>query len=105
SDEMVALRHAFLVRQLQALRARAEMVAGRRMTFDEESRALYDAVAPTHSEAELQALVAELDAALPGQGTLIERLDAFRGRFVIPRERLDATFRAAIEACRDRTLR
>jgi hypothetical protein len=105
NDEMVALRYTFLVRQLQSLQARAAMKAGKRYTFDEESKALYDAVAPTHTEAELQALLASLDAALPGQGSLLERLDAFRSRFVIPRDRLDATFTAAIEACRDRTQR
>src|SRR5262249_35166265 len=30
--------------------------------------------------------------------------DAFRSRFVIPRERLDAAFKAAIDGCRSRTL-
>ena len=43
-----------------ALRARVAMLQGKRFTFDEESRALYDAVAPTHTEAEFEAV---LDAA------------------------------------------
>ena len=41
---------------------------------------------------------------LPGTGPLLERYDAFRSRFVIPRDRLDATFKAAIDGCRQRTL-
>jgi len=35
----------------------------------------------------------------------VERLDRFRARFIIPKDRLDATFRAAIDACRSRTLK
>ncbi len=42
---------------------------------------------------------------LPGGGPLIERYEEFRQDFIIPRERLDAVFRAAIAACRERTLR
>jgi hypothetical protein len=104
ADEMTRLRHQYVSRQLEALRARAAMVAGKRMRFDEESKALYDAVAPTHTEQEFAGVLAELDAKLPGRGPLLERYDAFRSAFVIPKERLDATFKAAIEGCRTRTL-
>ena len=104
ADEMTRLRHEYLTRQLEALRARLGMLAGRRLAFDEESRALYDAVAPTHTEAEFEGVLRELDAALPGDGPLIDRWDAFRSRFVIARDRLDAVFTAAIDGCRARTL-
>jgi hypothetical protein len=80
------------------------MLEGKRFSFDEESRALYDAVAPTHSDGEFEAVLSELESHLPGPGRLGERLDKFRSQFVIPRERLDATFKAAIDACRSRTL-
>jgi hypothetical protein len=79
------------------------MLSGTRLRFDEESRALYDAVAPTHTPAEFERVLAGIDARLPGEGPVIERYDAFRNRFVIPRDRLDATFAAAIQACRERT--
>jgi hypothetical protein len=102
-EELVRLRHQYLTRQLEALRARAAMLSGTRLTFDEESKALYDAVAPTHTAAEFERVLADLSAQLPGDGTLLERYDAFRSRFVIPRERLDATFKAAIDGCRERT--
>src|SRR4029079_15294109 len=46
-DEMVRLRVQYLERQLSALAARVRMLKGERMSFDDESRALYDAVAPT----------------------------------------------------------
>ena len=44
---MPALRSRYLRTQLGSLRARVRMLQGQRFTFDEESKALYDAVAPT----------------------------------------------------------
>jgi hypothetical protein len=99
------LRHAFVSRQLEALRARVAMLQGVKMRFDEESKALYDAVAPIHEEAEFSAILSQLEQRLPGPGTLFERYEAFRARFVVPPPRLDATFRAAIDGCRSRTVK
>jgi hypothetical protein len=104
ADDLTRLRYQYLVRQLEALRTRVAMLTGTRLTFDEESKALYDAVAPTHRDTEFAAVLAELAAKLPGTGPLVDRYDAFRSGFIIPRERLDATFKAAIAACRSRTL-
>ena len=41
-----------------------------------------------------------LDGLLPGAGPLAARVEAFRQRFVIPPDKLDAVFRAAVDACR-----
>jgi hypothetical protein len=103
-DEMAQLRLQYLTRQLEALRARVSMLTGTKLRFDEESTALYDASAPTHTEADFADVLAQLDSKLPGSGPLIDRYDAFRSRFVVPRERLDAVFKAAIDGCRSRTL-
>jgi len=102
--ELWGLRRQYLVRQMSALRARVSMLQGKRLTFDEESRALYDAVAPTLPEAEFEKVLAQLDARLPGAGTLLERYDRFKQAFVIPTARVDRVFREAVRACRDRTL-
>ncbi|MFL6193894.1 MAG: hypothetical protein ACJ75H_06960 [Thermoanaerobaculia bacterium] len=102
-EEIVRLRHQYLQRQLQSMVARIDFLSGKRMTFDEESKALYDAVAPTQEAAHFQGILDRLAAALPGQGTLAERVEAFRRDFVIPRDRLDAVFEAAIDECRRRT--
>ena len=48
-------------------------------------------------------MLARLDAALPGGGPVAARYQAFRDRFVIPREKLDTVFRRAIAECRART--
>jgi len=102
--ELWALRRQYLVRQVSALRARVSMLQGKKLTFDEESRALYDAVAPTQAEAEFAAVLKQLEARLPGDGSLIERYDRFKQAFVIPTARVDRVFREAIRACRDRTM-
>jgi hypothetical protein len=105
ADELSRLRHHFVSRQLAALRARVSILSGTKMRFDQESKALYDVIAPPYTEEESQATLAELDKRLPGVGRLLDRYDAFRSRFVIPRDRLDRTFRAAIDECRARTVR
>ncbi len=104
ADELTHLRHHYLLRQLAAARARIAMLSGRRLSFDEESKVLYDAVAPVKTAADFDTVLQELDRRLPGAGPLIDRYNAFRDRFIIPKERLDATFRAAIDGCRTRTL-
>jgi hypothetical protein len=104
SLEILQLRHEFLLKQLQSLVARADILGGATMTFDEESLALYDAVAPVHEAAEFQAILDELDSELPGDGPLLGRYEAFRSEFLIPADKVDAVFTAAIEACRTRTL-
>jgi hypothetical protein len=105
AGEMEQLRLRYLERQLSSLAARIRMLKGERLSFDEESRALYDAVAPAHSEAHFQTVLDRLDKLFPGDGPLITRYDAFRSRFVVPREKLDAVFKAAIQGCRSRTLK
>ena len=103
-DALERLRHEYLTRQTSALISRAEMLRGRKMTFDEESQALYDAVAPHLSEEFFQAVLAELERAIPGTGLLADRIEDYRKEFAIPKEKLDAVFTAAIDGCRSRTL-
>jgi hypothetical protein len=103
-DRMLALRRAYLSRQLEALIARVDIVKGKKLKFDEESKAIYDAVAPHNSEQYFENLTKELDHELPGKGTIVERLDDFRKDFIIPKDKLDAVFKAAIDGCRSRTL-
>ena len=104
ADEMTQLRHQYLARQLESLRTRVSMLMGTKLKFDEESKQLYDAVAPTHTEADFAKVLAQLDRMLPGPGAVIDRYDEFRTGFIIPKDRLDPVFTAAIDACRSRTL-
>ena len=101
--ELHTLRRAYLARQLNALRARVSMLQGKRFPFDEESRELYDAVAPQNTEASFQTAIDAISARIGGAGDLPARYAAFRQAFVIPPDKLDAVFTAAIAECRRRT--
>jgi hypothetical protein len=103
-DELARLRREYLRRQLEALRARVRMLQGTKLTFDEESQALYDAVAPRHPDSYFEDILKEIDRALPGTGPLIDRYDAFRQQFIVPADRLSRVFDRAIAECRSRTL-
>ncbi len=102
-EGMVRLRHVYLLRQMQSLVARVDLLGGRKMTFDEESQALYDAVAPSFTEDHFAKILEELDGALPGKGNVPERFEAYRSGFVVPRDKLDSVFSAAIAESRKRT--
>jgi hypothetical protein len=105
-DEMLALRRSYLTRQLQALAARVAILRGKKLGFDEESRALYDAVAPVNTEEHFRAVRDELDRLLPGAGgaaSLVDRYEAWRRDFIIPKEKVNAVFQTAIAECRART--
>lgn len=106
-DPMLTLRHRYLDRQLEAVAGFLDHLAGTRRSFDEESRVLYDAVAPHHDEAYFQDLLQQIDRALQAEGltegSVNQRYNTFRSAFVIPTDKLDAVFRAAIDACRQRT--
>jgi hypothetical protein len=100
--EIWGLRRQYLARQLASMRARISMLQGKKLTFDEESLALYDAVAPVKPESEFEAVLKLLDARLPGEGSLIDRYDRYKQAFVIPKPRVDRVFQEAIRGCRQR---
>ncbi len=103
-DSLVVLRHRYLRAQLGSMAARARMLGGERLTFDEEAQALYDAVPPRHGETHFDSLLGRLDTLLPGLGALAQRYQRFRDRLMIPGARVDTVFKTAIAACRARTL-
>jgi hypothetical protein len=104
ADEMGRLRREYLLKQVSAVGARVRMLQGARMSFDEESKALYDAVAPTFPTSHFDQALKDLDALVPGTGPLAARIEGFRQRYVIPPAKLETVFRAAIAECRARTV-
>ena len=86
------------------------MLKGEKLKFDDESRALYDAVAPTFPDSHFIQIIAQLETKIPGKGpsrtcgSLWERYEEWRKPFVIPKEKLDTVFQLAIKECRARTL-
>ncbi|HVN49308.1 MAG TPA: hypothetical protein VMU30_10880 [Bacteroidota bacterium] len=102
-EELVQLRCRYLTTQLSALITRVEMLAGKKLSFDEEAKALYDATPPTFDESHFQKLITELDALIPGKGSVPERVENYRKQFTVSNHELDAVFQAAIHECRERT--
>jgi len=102
-DEMLKLRREYLLKQISALAARVRMLKGEKLKFDDESRALYDAVAPSFADSHFDEIISQLETKIPGKGPLWERYEKWRKPFVIPKEKLDTVFQAAIKECRART--
>ena len=99
------LRYKYLEKQLFSVKAKIDLLSGKRMSFDEESEALYDAVAPVHDEEYFENILRKLDSALPGEGDIYERFNNYRKEFIILKDKLDVVFKAAIAECRRRTLK
>ncbi len=103
-DPVVTMRHRYLRVQLGSMAARARMLGGGRLSFDQEAQALYDVKPPRFEPAHFDSLLAGLDSLLPGRGSLAERYQRFRDRLMIPAKLVDTVFKTAIAACRARTL-
>ncbi|MBI3403283.1 MAG: hypothetical protein HY048_17870 [Acidobacteria bacterium] len=99
-----AARWRHLVRQLQSVAARAELLRGRRLPFDEESRALFGVSVPPPDALRVAATQAALARLLPGSGALVDRYAAFERRHLVAQDKTRAVFERALAACRDRTL-
>src|SRR4249919_3563848 len=80
-DEMLQLRREYLQKQVAALAARVRMLKGEKLKFDDESRALYDAVAPTFPDSHFDEIIAQLEAKIPGKGPLWQRYEKWRKPF------------------------
>ncbi len=104
NKEIIKLRHSYLQIQLSSLKARASMLIGtRKLSFDEQSRLLYDTEAPHFQLSEFDTTLKELDKLLPGNDALSVRANRFKDQFIIPKEKLSEIFNIAIKECRDRT--
>ena len=104
ATELEKLRFRYLYKQLLACKTKVFMLNGVLLPFDEETKALYDASAPTHSDEYFQSAIKELDKILPGSGDVAKRLNDFKSKFVIPTDKLKDVFDAAISECRTKTL-
>ncbi len=98
------VRSAMLEKLARAAHARIRMTSGESFSFDEETRLLYDAVAPEYDVREFHAALETIDALLPGDAPLHERVNSFRDSLAIPEDKLRDVFDAAIAECRRRTL-
>ena len=102
-EDILQLRHQYLRKQISSLIARVEVLAGKKLSFDEEAKAYYDVEPPVFAEEHFKKLVAELESIVPGKGSVPERVENYRRQFTITPDKLDKVFSAAIFECRQRT--
>lgn len=105
ATEMGALRYRFLSKQLLSVKGMIFIISGGTFPFDKEAQILYDAEPPIYTDEHFQKIIDKLDNIVPGNGSLSQRLNEFKNRFIIPPEKLDTVFTAAINECRRRTLK
>ena len=105
ATSMQGLRIAYLQKQTIAMLGRIDLLQGKKKTFDQESAVMYDTVAPHYERNHFEAIIKQIDVLLPGLGTTVERVSAFRSQFIIPRDKLMVVFETAIQACREQTLK
>jgi len=100
---MLTYRKTYLNKQFLAVKARIQMLSGKKFTFNQESDVLYDAVVPEYKDEYFTNIINELEKIVPGKGNLTDRISKFKKDFVIPKDKVDTVFRAAIKESRRRT--
>ncbi|MCH8685334.1 hypothetical protein [Pedomonas mirosovicensis] len=104
ADPLVAKRIRFLAAQLKAVRTRLDMIEGKRLPFADEAEALFGARPTVQPLTDFDPILARIDKLVPGEGPLHERVEAFRNRYIIPKDKLEAVMHAATNECKRRTL-
>lgn len=105
ADPAVVQRRKYLLAHVSAAAARLRMLSGERMGFADEAEALFGVRPELPPLASFNPVLAEIDALLPGPGSLTERVTEFKSHYIIPKDRLQAVMDAAIAECRARTAR
>jgi hypothetical protein len=103
-DAVLANRVEGLLARLLALNTRIALKEGEAIAFDDEVERLFATSLAPIEPGYLDAVLAEIDTLVPGDGPLNERVDAFLDGFNIPPEKLAEVFNTALEECKRRTL-
>lgn len=104
TDATSRRRARTLAAYVASARFRLDMIEGVRVPFVEEAERLFALRPEIRPLESYDAALARLDAIVPGEGPLAQRVEAFSRRFIVPHERADAVMRAAIDECRRRTV-
>jgi hypothetical protein len=96
-------RAKFLGAQLTAAATRLRMLKGENLSFEDEAQGLFGVRPTLKPLASYEPLLKQVDALVPGNGPLDQRVEAFQAKFTIPQGRLKPVFEAAIAECKART--
>ncbi|GAA0641065.1 hypothetical protein [Brevundimonas lenta] len=104
AEPAVAQRKAYLLAHVSAADARLRMLSGEKMSFADEAWALFGIRPELRPLSSYDPVLAQIDALLPGPGSLTDRVTEFKSHYVIPKDRLQPVMDAAIAECRRRTV-
>nr|MDP9490659.1 DUF885 domain-containing protein [Actinomycetota bacterium] len=102
-DSLDEQRSRWLRSQLVGLETAARKLAGEEIAYGDEVERCYGVRPSLMPEAELQMAHRALDDAMPGDGSLAERYQAWREDDPVPDERLQKVLESIIEDLRSRT--
>ncbi len=97
-------RKAYLLAHVSAAAASLRMLSGEKMGFADEAEALFGIRPELRPLASFDPVLARIDALVPGQGDLTDRVTAFKAQYQIPKDRLQVVMDTAIAECRRRTV-
>lgn len=103
AEPAVIQRKKYLLAHVASADARLRMLSGEKMSFADEAEALFGIRPELKPLATYDPILARIDALVPGEGSLTDRVTAFRAHYVIPKDRLQPVMDAAIAECRRRT--
>lgn len=96
-------RAKVLQANVRSARFRLDMIDGVRVKFADEAEKLFALRPELKPLSAYDGAFARIEALVPGEGELHERVEAFRSRYSIPDGRVQAVMDAAIAECRRRT--
>jgi len=103
SNEADKRRALALRGMLVAADTRLQMLQGKKFAFNDEARGQFATVPDLKPLSHFDPILASLEKLMPGDGALAARVDAFNDGYVIPKDRLQSVFDAAIAECKKRT--
>jgi hypothetical protein len=103
AEPAVVQRKAYLLAHVSAASARLRYIQGERLPFADEAYALFGVRPELKPLSDYDPILARIDALLPGEGPLQERVAALRDPLRIPADRLQPVMQASIDECRRRT--
>jgi hypothetical protein len=102
-DSLVEERKHFMSSQLEAAVTRHAMIQGEIFPFVREAKRLFGVTPELRPLEEFDPVLEEIENIAPGDGPLSERVAAFEKNYIIPKDRLQMVFDAAIAECKART--
>lgn len=103
-DSMEVMRARWIHAELVSLVAQLDLAEGAKLPMVERVERVYGFTPQFPRLSDYDPVLDRLDKAMPGPGTLAERIDAMKTAARVPADKMEPVFRAALAECRKRTL-